>query len=67
MLSRKYHETWNFNKITKKIIMPKISKLINIFKSCIGKGSNAKECKIAPEKCFMIYALVLTIVLIVKQ
>ncbi len=29
--------------------MPKISKLINIFKSCIGKGSNAKECKTAPE------------------
>ncbi|ACP53403.1 Ankyrin repeat protein [Rickettsia africae ESF-5] len=49
MSSQKYHETWNFNKITKKIIMPKISKLINIFKSCIGKGSNAKECKTTPE------------------
>ncbi|QQV74989.1 hypothetical protein H6P87_00532 [Rickettsia tillamookensis] len=51
MPSRKYHETWNFNKITKKkkITMPKISKLINIFKSCIGKGSNAKECKTVPD------------------
>ncbi|MCC8467837.1 MAG: ankryin [Rickettsia endosymbiont of Eriopis connexa] len=25
--------------------MPKIFKLINVFKSCMGKGSNAKECK----------------------
>ncbi|KJW05652.1 hypothetical protein [Rickettsia argasii] len=49
MPSQKYHETWNLNKITKKIIMPKISQLINIFKSCIGKGSNTKECKTAPE------------------
>ena len=45
MPSRKYHETWNFNKIT----MPKISKLINIIKSCVGKGSNTKECKTVPD------------------
>ncbi|WP_040257569.1 hypothetical protein [Rickettsia hoogstraalii] len=29
--------------------MPKISKLINILKSCIGKGNNAKECKTVPD------------------
>ncbi|MCC8406451.1 MAG: ankyrin repeat domain-containing protein [Rickettsia endosymbiont of Sceptobius lativentris] len=29
--------------------MPKISKLINVFKSCVGKGSNTKECKTVPD------------------
>ncbi|HJD58596.1 MAG TPA: hypothetical protein LFV92_05425 [Rickettsia endosymbiont of Ceroptres masudai] len=29
--------------------MPKISKLINVFKSCVGKGSNTKECKSVPD------------------
>ncbi|WP_341787710.1 hypothetical protein [Rickettsia endosymbiont of Cantharis rufa] len=29
--------------------MPKISKLINVFKSCIGRGGNTKKCKTAPD------------------
>lgn len=29
--------------------MPKISKLINVFKSCVGKGSNTKKCKTVPD------------------